>query len=56
MFLVLLAICVVHQKIDHFNIIDLLEPLLLSRTSFAVSPPGNSHGPLIIQFRKNLRN
>ncbi len=27
-------------------------PLLLSRTSSAVSPTGNSHSPLIVQFRK----
>jgi hypothetical protein len=45
---------VAHQEIDPFNIID-IDSLLLGRTSSAVSPispTGNRHGHLGIQFRK----
>jgi hypothetical protein len=56
MFLMLLAISVAHRKVDHFNIVDLLEspPPLLGRTFSVVSPTGNSHGPLIGQCRIKL--
>jgi hypothetical protein len=52
MLLMLLAMCVAHRKIDHFNIFDLLEPPF-SANLICCSPTGNSH--LGIQFRKKLQ-
>jgi hypothetical protein len=58
----LLAITVAHRKIEHFNIIDLLDPPpplppYGQDLSCMVSQTGDSYGPLGVQFRKkNLCN